>query len=320
MKKLLLISAYDSDFVKTDVEILRKHFSLDKLIRKKRQKNLLDFLVLALLIYWKAGKTDLIYCWFADSTAFLAVKAAKLFHKKICVNVGGYEVANEENYGGMKSRSAGRIKYVLNNADQIITVSGFSAEEIIKLGVQPEVVSLGIIPEQRRFPKQKIILTVGSAIDEIYRIKGLDLFAEATGYFPKYQSMIIGKFEEKIKNKLLEINPDLIFCGQITHEAVIKNMQKAEVYCQFSKRESFGYALLEAMNGGCKTVISDAGALPEIGGKGAVIVKEYTAEACAEGIRQALENPQPDQRNWIQKNYSVQRRENALTAILDSLE
>ena len=82
---------------------------------------------------------DLTFSWFAGTHAFWAVRLSKIFKKKSIVVVGGYEVAKvpEIGYGAMlNSKSARRVKYVLENADKVLTVDDSLKRDAIKnLGV-----------------------------------------------------------------------------------------------------------------------------------------------------------------------------------------
>ncbi|MCA1760486.1 MAG: glycosyltransferase, partial [Bacteroidales bacterium] len=51
---------------------------------------------------------------------------------------------------------------------------------------------------------------------------------------------------------------------QVNHEELEVYYKKAKVYCQFSRSESFGVAIVEAMNFGCIPVVTNVGGMPEI--------------------------------------------------------
>ncbi|MDO9578270.1 MAG: glycosyltransferase family 4 protein, partial [Candidatus Cloacimonadales bacterium] len=250
MKKLLFISSYDSSFVKSDIGILGKHFHLDIPKFKKSNRTGFDYLKMILRIFRGTFNNDLVFCWFADFAGFLAVKAANLFHKKVFVVVGGYEVSNLPGYGGLNDRkSVKRLTYTLKNATRVITISDFSKSEIddLKLDIVPEKISIGVEQQNIEFSKFNLIITSGSVSKELFKLKGLDIFAQATSNIAGYQFKIIGPFDEEIKQQLLAINPQIEFTGKLSHKQFLELIKKAKVYCQFSQRESFGLAILEAM-------------------------------------------------------------------------
>ncbi|OQX71916.1 MAG: hypothetical protein B6D62_00865 [Candidatus Cloacimonas sp. 4484_275] len=80
-RKLLFISAYTASFVKNDLNFLQKHFSVRELIFSGG-KNPLEIIKTVFLIFREILRNEIVYCWFADFRAFVAVFLAKLFGKK----------------------------------------------------------------------------------------------------------------------------------------------------------------------------------------------------------------------------------------------
>ena len=156
-KKLLFLSSYASHFVIDDLEILQKHFQVEKLILAGKSRSGFQKLCNTIEIFFAVFRNELVFCWFADFSAFLAVLFSKIFNKKSIVMIGGYETSNLPNYGGLQSRSAKYIKYSLKKANRIITVSKFIAKEINDLNLCQDayVIHLAILPEKVKKQKQK---------------------------------------------------------------------------------------------------------------------------------------------------------------------
>ncbi|MFC1898217.1 glycosyltransferase family 4 protein [Candidatus Cloacimonadota bacterium] len=318
---MLLVSCYDSSFVKADIKIFAKHFHLEILELKGITRNTFGFIKMTFKIFMGMIRNEIAFCWFADFAAFLAVKAANLFHKKVYVIVGGYEVSTLPGYGGLnKKKGIKRLKYTLNNATKVLTISDFSKSEIDALGLNivPEKISIGV-DLQKEFPaKTNTVITSGSATKELYQLKGLDVFAKATINLINYKIKIIGPFEEDIKHKLSKMNPNIEFTGKLAHEEFLTTLKEAKVFCQLSQRESFGLALLEAMNFGCIPVISRAGAMPEILGKTGFSCEYGDVENTIIAIQNALKSDQEEAvLNRVKENFTIEHREEKLIKLIN---
>ncbi|MCD6177039.1 MAG: glycosyltransferase family 4 protein [Candidatus Cloacimonetes bacterium] len=317
-KKILFLSAYNSPFVVNDFEILQNHFIVKNLDLSNKSK-----LAYFLLIFKEILRTDIVYCWFADFAAYLAVKMARFFHKKIIVVVGGYEVSNLPGYGGLTNKNrASRLKYTLNNATKVITISDFSKAEIenLNLDINAQKISIGIELQENLVPKTNTILTVGSVTKSHYKLKGLDTFVKVSLQFPEYEFKIIGNYDEEIKEKLLIINPRIKLTGKLEHGKLLDLMKEAKIYCQLSQRESFGLSVLEAMNLGCIPIVTKVGALPEL-----VENKDYH---CVYGdivstitaIQKAIKTERKEEIiKHVKEKYTLKQREEKLIELIKQI-
>ena len=313
--KLLFISAYNSSFVKNDLEILRKHYivRVPDLVGKK--SNLYGLLYSFFSILWGVLRSDIVFCWFADFKAYLAISVANLFGKKSYVIVGGYEVANlpEINYGGLLNKNnLKRFFYTLSKATKVFAVSEFSKKEITDLisGIDIKVLHHGLDLSENKLQKGNIVVTIGNAVKDIYKLKGLGTYVKTSLKFPEFTFVIIGKYDDEIKQKTLKMNSNITFTGQIPQDEVYEWLKKAKVYCQLSMRESFGVALLEAMNFECIPVVTNRGALPEVVGETGFIVSYDDVEETVNAIRFAINSYNGSEaRKRVKDNFSLQKRE-----------
>jgi glycosyltransferase involved in cell wall biosynthesis len=319
MQKILVISAYDSSFVLQDIKILGSFGKTRQLL--KRKSAILSEVFFLMKLMFNLLWCDAVYCWFADSISYYTAVLAKIIRRKVIIVVGGYEVSDLAGYGGLQSRSAKRIITALKRADQILAVSEFSSNEIRKIVPSSKiiVVPLGVEPENVRHKKEKIIATSGSATSNLFKIKGLDIFAAATKDLNQYQIFVIGKYDEETRNSLLLINPDLIFAGAVSHNEFLQFLQKTEIYCQFSRRESFGYAVLEAMNLGCKIVVSNQPALRELVTSDTCCSEPDNIPSASKNLKNAINSSSPDYYKWISDNFSVSLRAQKLKQIFSEL-
>lgn len=98
--KALFIYTHSSTFVRGDISILNKRFSLTEYKFKNNPKTQLPFslIKLAFFLLFNINKFDLIYIWFADYHSFLPALLGKLFKKKVFIVIGGYDVCREKKY------------------------------------------------------------------------------------------------------------------------------------------------------------------------------------------------------------------------------
>ena len=81
-----------------------------------------------------------------------------------------------------------------------------------------------------------------------------------------------------------EIADSIICAGYIPHSELPAAYGHAAAFLSTSVRESFGIPQLEAMACGTPSVISNASALPEIAGEGAVLVDPFDPESIASAL------------------------------------
>ncbi|MCK4434395.1 glycosyl transferase family 1, partial [Candidatus Bathyarchaeota archaeon] len=124
--KILFVYSSLPSFVRRDLEILERHFTVKKMKITtyrvtKKGSDPLAFLRLLKGVLW----ADVVYSWFARWNAFFIALFCMFLRKKCIIVVGGYEVAKvpEIGYGAMLNpRSARKVKFILKNADKVLVV------------------------------------------------------------------------------------------------------------------------------------------------------------------------------------------------------
>jgi len=306
-------SALPSSFVRRDLEILERHFHVERL---KVTMNPLTVLRLLKGILW----ADVVYTWFIKLNTLFAVLFCMVLRKKCIIVTGGYDVAYvpEINYGALLSPWR-RImaKFALEHANKVLAVSGSNKKQILRLA-RPKNLKLvynGVDVEKFKPSgvKENLVITVGAVSDSTIKTKGLETFVRAAAYLPDVRFILIGKYNGSIENLKKIAGSNVMFTGYLSEEPLLRYYQRAKVYCQLSAHESFGVALAEAMSCCCVPVVTRRYALPEVAGNAGFYVPYDDPKATVEAIRKALKSDKGIKaRERIKKYFSIKTREKKL--------
>lgn len=289
-KKILFVYTNFSTFVKTDFEILSEAHSVTSYQFKpvkgllKTAWQMLRQLFFLLLNIWKF---DAVFIWFADYHSFLPVLFAKIFGKKSFVVIGGYDVVKmpKLNYGVFISKFRGFCAvYSMNNSSLNLAVSKNVERKvrwIAKKSNTQLIYNCVNISENKNIQpeKENLVITVG-LIDSkrTYFIKGIDTFIEVARLLPEFKFMVIG-MSENLPSQIINNRPDnMEFICRVNHDELQNYYKKAKIYCQFSRSESFGVSVVEAIHFGCTPMVTNVGGLPELVGNSGFVLKRETAK------------------------------------------
>ena len=324
-KKILFIYTNYSTFVKTDFEILSSEHEVTKYQFKpvrgilKTAIQLIKQKIFLLINIWKF---DAVFIWFADYHSLLPVLFAKILHKKSFVVIGGYDVARmpEFAYGSFSSKLRGfctifSMKYSTLN----IAVSKYVERKVNwiakKANTQLIYNCVNIAENKNIQPeKENLILTVGLIDSErTFFLKGIDTFIEVAQLLPEFKFMIIGLSKNLPENILKSLPENLESFDRVNHEELEKFYKKAKIYCQFSRTESFGVAIVEAMNFGCIPVVTNVGGMPELVGEKGLIVKRNPGDISKQiaGLVYHFKTS-----NLKNHNFSVEIRKNKILSFI----
>jgi glycosyltransferase involved in cell wall biosynthesis len=201
-----------------------------------------------------------------------------------------------------------RIGDTVNRADAIITISQFSADEIVELlgadRSKIHVTHLGIPDSFKRQDGEKIIKTL-----ESFSINGPYLLCVGTIEPRKNHSFLIDVFEmldkfdgylviagmpgwqyEPILRKILgSRKADRIRWLRYVSDSDLTSLYSgAEAFVFPSHYEGFGFPPVEAMACGTPVITSSGGSLAEICGNGAIVLNEFDKELWAWNIMKVL--------------------------------
>jgi glycosyltransferase involved in cell wall biosynthesis len=204
--------------------------------------------------------------------------------------------------------------------EKVISVSNTLQKALISGGVsQARVVTIPnpITPEQAQNASKRplpshlkemlencrpVILNVG----KISPMKGQDQLIEALPQihkaYPRFLCLFAGGvgsssgwdntvgFSERIKERVrdLHLEENVVFLDEIDFLPAL--LRSVDIYVQTSRTESFGRVVAEALINGIPVVTFDAGALAEVAGPGAILVKAGDVKGLAEAMLRLVEN------------------------------
>lgn len=309
-------------YIRKDFEMLQKYFDVKPL-------NFSFLKIISLMS--QMNKSDIIFVWFAGYHAFIITLFSKFFKKPIIVVTGGYDVACEKEIGyGWLAYPIFRhmVRYVLKNANKILSVSEFTKKEIDQyLGIKNVKIVYHSINSNIFIPrgkKKNIVLTVSAAkgIDRI-QWKGLYTFVKSAKFLPDVQFVVVGVQKKAVKLLQKFASSNVAIFGPIFRDKLISYYQEAKVYCQLSYIESYGITTAEAMSCECVPVVTNRGALPEVVGDTGLYVKYGDEKETAAMIKKALVSKDLGKkaRKRILKLFPDEKREDELKkTVSDVLE
>jgi glycosyltransferase involved in cell wall biosynthesis len=329
-KKILFVFTTHSTFVKTDYEILSsKHevigyqFKPVKGLLKTGFQLLKQFFFLILFIW----KFDMVFVWFADQHSFLPVFFAKLLKKKSFVVIGGYDVARipELNYGVFNSKMRGFFAIQsMKSCSLNLTVSEYVHRKVkwISGGANSKKIFNCLNIEQKinqLTEKENLIITVGLINStKTFYLKGIDTFFKVAKILSHYKFKVIGINKSLKELAFYEIPENLELIEPVEHSQLSSFYERAKIYCQFSKSESFGVSIVESISFGCLPIVTNVGGMPEIVGDNGIVVKKNPKE-----IAKIIQNimierkPVPNNQQSILR-FSYQKRAKMILDVINN--
>ena len=266
--KILFVHRQDfRGFIRTDYELLSRYFDVT-CFHFKGLKSIP-------LLFWEMRKHDLIFVWFISLHAFFTCFSRK---PKVFV-AGGYDVAfvPSINYGLSNNRlTRWMVSFCLNHASCVLSVSHFNNKEIIdNFNYNSPVLVYNCADDGFFKPdgvkNDNLVITVGNVNSKTWVKKGISRFIEVAKYCNlislPFRFVVVGRISDDVEGKVDRIvsgTPNLSFTGFVSDEELRSWYQKAKVYLQLSKHESFGVSVVESMLFDCIPVVSDKAALPEV--------------------------------------------------------
>ena len=284
-----------SKFFTLPIEVLRKRncYLAARSCVKTLTKNAIDF--------------SLIHAHFLEN-GFIGATMKDVFGKPFVVTAHGGDVYN---FPFRNSWNKTLARYILNKADQVITVSRFNAEKLLSLGVSSS--KLHVIPngydeklfkpiplrearEKLHLPlNKKVLLSVGNLVD----MKGHTYLVDAMRtVLAKRNDVILvvvgsGFLKEGLQKKARELglNQKVLFVGSRKHDEIPIWISASDLFVLPSLSEGFPTVIPEAMACGKPIIGTRVGGVPEaishrdLG----ILVDPGNAEVLASSILEALD-------------------------------
>ncbi|MEE9166460.1 MAG: oligosaccharide flippase family protein [Candidatus Neomarinimicrobiota bacterium] len=320
-KKVLFFSTFTTPFIEIDRRIMQEIAEVRSVTAKR-------FTAIA-RIKWSILSSHVVVAWFASTYSALAVSLARLFRKKSIVIVGGADVVVDRGlgYGMVTSRWKERfVKYSLRNATYVLPTSKYLMESARMMGDYDggnmRLVSPGLDSNiwVAAGKKERLILTVAACpTEKRLRIKGIDILIDAARLVPEAEFLVVG-VEKRILELLPgEIPPNVTTMPFLGEGELLEYYQRAQVYCQPSRIESFSFSLAQGMLCECIPVGTHIGGIPEVMGKSGFLVPPENSESLASALKKALKaNTRMGEaaRSHVQREFSLQRRSKELEQLI----
>lgn len=254
-----------SPFVIKDLAILRKHYEVEDFPYTPRK---------TLQLFKAIKNCDLVYVWFISYPAYLIGMINKLcrYKKHIVLVAGGYGVQEET----LKKHPIFKlmVKSAIKNATNIFAVSKYTGKAAIDLGARLgklQLVYNGIDLKKfrdlgTRANKRPHVLTVGYINSwKRFYLKGIDKFIDYAKETPNSDFTVIGvSFAMRRKLFKMDMPKNIHFYSTRGSLRMEYAYNEADVYCQFSKYESFSMTLLEALACGCMVYFTPGNGMDEV--------------------------------------------------------
>ncbi len=334
-KRILLVYAHFSTFVKQDYEILSEDHEVTRyhfVHSKKPLAFLWQFVKQLFYLLFKGWRYDAFFIWFADYHSLLPVWFAKITRKKSLVVIGGYDVCRipEFKYGSFYKKTRGFFTIqTIKNCTINLTVSN-SVDRKIRF-IAPDAQRymiyncIGFKRPNDNMPlliqnNREFIITVGLINNEkTFYIKGIDTFIGVARALPQFKFFIIGIDKLALSKLLVDLPSNLSLIERVDHNELAKYYLAAKIYCQFSLIESFCLALAESMYFNCIPVITRVGGMPEVTRGLGAIVKSSPSDITAVITRLMYLTEREVYHKHVEKHFSYNVRKTKLLKYVDGI-
>ena len=195
-------------------------------------------------------------------------------------------------------------------AVRVLTVSRFSAEQLVRWNVAPadriRVIHNGVDHVAHAAADPAILGALGLgtaryvlALSSVQAHKNLKVLLEAFAS-ERLADLTLVLFGAEGRSAVmaasiaagLTVPPNVVFAGRVSDGALRTLTENALCYAMPSRTEGFGLPPLEAMLSGCPAVVSTGGALPEVCGDAALYADPDRPAAWIGAIRAVADDPE----------------------------
>ena len=244
-------------------------YSSEKRLSNTSNKLLFLKFYLQLIRIKTAFKPNIIHSHYATSYGLLG---RLLFFKRFYISVWGSDIFE---FPLKSTLHKIIIKFILKGASKLFSTSSIMASEIKKYTNQDvAVIPFGIDTKKFKpfsIERQKTSFTIGTikSLEELYGIDRLiEVFEHVFQQIPDATCVIYGSgskekdLKQLIKNKKLDNH--IFLKGKVANDKVPEILSSFDLFCAFSRSESFGVAVIEASSCSVPVLTSNVGGLPEV--------------------------------------------------------
>lgn len=249
-----------------------------------------------LLKWWKASHEQ--YDLWHSLHQFPSYKPLKSVRQLLTIHDLNFMV---EKSGYKRERYHKKLKNDIEQATSISTISKFTksqiAEQYPDMNKPIQVIHNGVKTLHKiksNFPEVVPNSDFFFSIGLFSAKKNFDVLLSMMKLFPNKKLLIAGNHDNaygtSIKRKIqdLGLEQQVILPGVITDREKAALYQACEAFCFPSLAEGFGLPVIEAMQFGKPTFLSNKTSLPEIGGDAAFYFEHFDAEHMANLIKDSL--------------------------------
>ncbi len=334
--KVLFVYTNRSSFVKKDIEILSKQYTVDEWCFDAFPKWKTPFTLLKQLFFllFNSRKYSIIITQFASYHSVLPSLAGRLFQVPVLIICGGTESAGfpSINYGNFNKKTLAWATVVsIKNATHLAPKHqslidfkyDYDQHDYPRQGLQffiknfktpYTIIENGYDADKFKCISTKhknsfITVAAGIGTSNIISLKGIDLIIDVAPYFLDCTFYLVG-VADGIKLNLKSAN--VICLPALKNEELIQRYSEAEFYFQLSMSEGFPNAICEAMLCECIPIASNVNALPDIVSETGFILNHRNVEELKTLIASALncdkEMLSKKARKHIEENFTIEKR------------
>jgi len=270
--------AWKSKEKRGHIQIWRYRWFGKTLLHKIEKNPILDFLYITPYLFirvfffmiFNQAKIDIIHAQ-GFNAAFIGNFLKKIFKKKLIVSTHAvYEI-------DPASKTASRMKKIINGADKVLALSDSSLIELLSIGVDQQklgrffywidLAQFKILGPQEglrarlNWSSKFTVLFVG----RLTEIKGVKILIQAAEALPQIQFVFVGTGPlEDFLNKKSKEKSNILFMGPVENKELLPYYNAADLFCIPSQyAEGYGRVIMEAVACGLPVVGARLGGIPE---------------------------------------------------------
>lgn len=344
MKKplLLYIHNVNTSFVRKDVALLEKHYTLKKFYFDAKKKPLIPFTLLRQFFFllFNIWTAKVLVTQFGGYHSWLPGVFGRLFRRKSLIILGGSDCVSfpSINYGNFNKKAYGAFtRWSYRLTDHLVPVHKslvegpytYTSDDFPQQGYKyfvPQVkadftvLAYGYDPDMFYSAEEKIpnsFLMVGYLNAPNYYRKGVDMIFKLANHYPDFTFTIVGASPEMKYPDPIPAN--VTIHNSVPYEQLQEISANHEFYLMLSLCEGFPSAICEGMLCECIPIGSDVAAIPEIIGDTGFVLKRKDEQMMIDLIEEALKSDRSALRKAarakIMRDYPIDNRDKLIETI-----